>query len=848
MDLKFLLGRALENISRLFSFVPVSLLFLAFFAGLGNFTKVQADGMFVAPKFVWDKHKDINEPTQKAIIVYDGGREDLILQVKYEGPVSEFGWLIPVPNLPTVQKGSMKCFYELSQYTQKLWEPPVYGNAVKSLSMAAGGDEDEQPEPVKVIEIKTIGAYEIAVLATKDTGALEKWLEANDFSFPANATDVIDSYVKRQWYFVAAKVNLKQGAMGLVSSALKLPAGELNPLQISFASDKCVFPLKISSANGTPSEIQVYVLSPEPLLEKTMLEKKLPEIYTNDLAWAEKRALQFEESRGNLRNIQRRVMGGGVPDNSPLTSDEETMAEGIKKSLMPTPDELAPFVMVTKADLPETSQWISRLADKSWWLTKQTWTFRPEEMRDLEFEPAFSAFADLLGTKYGYYADASLTSLGTESIPTILAAMQSTNSTVRVCAAQIFASKYGGYRSDSWNEHVMYDSRFTDAATAWLKDSEPEVRRAGIMVLTSNWKPEFAELLIPILRDKDAEVRQLTTAMLGSFRFADDMKKHSPLFRQMLEDQNPEIQGDALQILQHLHMVIPREDLVAFFKSSDWRALNAARAQLQEQGEKLSDDDAMILLQNSSPVAEMLGLAILNQNPEKKSVELALPLLRDPDEIVRLKAAQTLRALTGQQFTEDQADDWAKWWTENKTAFVAQLQPEESRALPDGQAYHERGCEYYDRQIFTESLADFRKSCELGSEVQDYSYYRIWLIRTRSSEKEAATQDLVAYLKNRKAQNPPDWPLQVGRFLADQITEADFLKAAADENSKTDHEQHCEAYFYAGSKRLIANDQTGAADFFKKCLGTGVTTFEEYHSAEAELNASSLNNPAATDN
>ncbi len=81
-----------------------------------------ADGMFVVPKFVWDKHKDINEPTQKAILVYDAGREDLILQVKYEGPVDEFGWLIPVPNLPTVQKGSMKCFYELSKYTQQHFE------------------------------------------------------------------------------------------------------------------------------------------------------------------------------------------------------------------------------------------------------------------------------------------------------------------------------------------------------------------------------------------------------------------------------------------------------------------------------------------------------------------------------------------------------------------------------------------------------------------------------------------------------------------------------------------------------------------------------------------------------
>jgi len=87
--------------------------------------KSSADGCFVAPKFVWDKHKDINEPTQKAIIVYDAGQEDLILQVKYEGPTDEFGWLIPVPNLPAVSKSSMKCFYELSQLCKERATKPA---------------------------------------------------------------------------------------------------------------------------------------------------------------------------------------------------------------------------------------------------------------------------------------------------------------------------------------------------------------------------------------------------------------------------------------------------------------------------------------------------------------------------------------------------------------------------------------------------------------------------------------------------------------------------------------------------------------------------------------------------
>ncbi len=215
-----------------------------------------ADGCFVAPKFVWNKHKDINEPTQKAILIYDGGREDLILQVKYEGPVDEFGWLIPVPNLPTVQLGAMKCFYELSQYTQRLWEPPVSGSSeVMTSGNSAGAGGPPEP-PVKVIEIKTVGAYEFAVLSTKDSAALGTWLEANQFYFPTNKTDVLNGYIKQQWFFVAVRINSSKNSVFEVhttprqaqkeqlandSTQLKLASGELNPLQISFDSDRCVF-------------------------------------------------------------------------------------------------------------------------------------------------------------------------------------------------------------------------------------------------------------------------------------------------------------------------------------------------------------------------------------------------------------------------------------------------------------------------------------------------------------------------------------------------------------------------------------------------------------------------------
>jgi len=652
---------------------------------------LQADGMFVVPKFVWDKHKDINEPTQKAILVYDAGREDLILQVKYEGPVDEFGWLIPVPNLPTVQKGSMKCFYELSQFTQQRFESvPQPMSAGLALDKSARTLEP----PVKVIETKTVGAYEIAVLSTKDAGALANWLEANQFYFPTNKTDVLDAYVKQQWYFVAAKINLvKSDGFQLVTASpksretpkssyspalKKLANGELNPLQISFASDRCVFPLKISSVNDKPTEVQVYVLSPEPLLERAMLEKKLPLIYSNDVVRATTAAQRQEEFLQHQRNRTIRFMGGTASANSPLSAEAEEAIQKVSETFFTSPDELLPFVKVTETDLPECSKWIPRLADKSWWLIKQTWTFRPEEMDDLEFEPALAYFAEALGSKYGYFAATSLTPFGSDAVPVILAAMQSTNPTVRVNTAGNFNGRYWGYGSTGYR--ALRDPRFTEAALTWLKDPEPAVRYAGAQMLTdyANLHPENAESFVALLRDQDAMVRRAAVSDLLRLQ-RDSLEKFIPDFQQMLKDKDPGAQSSGLEMLQRLRVEIPREELLPFFRSSDWRVLNLACSQMREHDGKISDDDALILVQNPEPVARLLGLNALSQNPEKESVELALPLLRDPDEMVRLKAAQTLRLLTGQHFTEDQLDEWIKWWTGNKTNLVVQLHPDELR-------------------------------------------------------------------------------------------------------------------------------------------------------------------------
>ncbi len=624
----------------------------------------QADGCFVAPKFVWNKHKDINEPTQKAIMVYDAGREDLILQVKYDGPVEEFGWLVPIPNLPTVQKSSMQCFYELSRYTQQHFESR---NAIPGAAGVASLDrDDEKAGPVKVVETKTVGAYEVAVLSTKDAAALENWLVANGFSFPPDKAGALNAYVKQHWYFIAARIRLGKGNAFQITTGTprqvpamqsdvkeKLAAGELHPLQISFASDWCVFPLAISSVNGRPSEVQVEVLSDKPLMEKGLFEKKLPEAYRRD---REQAAINAEDLRQMRLSQLKREYGDPPP---PLTITDERRIQRMRKTPAALRDDLPPFIQVAKADLPDCRRQIPLLAGKSWWLTKQTWTFQPTEMHDLEFQAAISVLAGKLGTDYGYLTAEGLASLGTEAVPALIDALQSKNPVVRLQAASVITR--------------LHDPRLARCLPGLFMDPEPEVRMNAALAAQDNWNPVFVEPLIGRFRDSDDEVRQAATACLA--QHTGDTSRYVPVFRAMLKEPNPEIKASALRMLINLQEKFSREELLQFAAIPQEEVVGMAVAKLGNT--TISCDEAVPLLHNPESLARVFGLNALLQNANTQSVDLALPLLNDPNVFVKKRVAATLRVLTGQHFPPDQPRQWEQWWAANRAAFTVTIHPEE---------------------------------------------------------------------------------------------------------------------------------------------------------------------------
>ena len=646
----------------------------AWLLGIGH---ARADGCFV---FHWDKQKDINEPTQKAIILHDKGREDMVLQVKYEGPAEDFGWLIPVPGLPEVRKGSMDCFYELSRLTQRQFH--------EGKSTHRGGYGMGRDEEVNIIEVKTVGAYEVAVLSTTNAASLGAWLDAHHFSFPKDKQDVLDGYVKKQWYFVAAKIDPTQNGFVLQqalpkkepdqmaisqSARQQLANGELHPLVISFRSEKCVFPLAISAVNGKPSEVSLYLLSSEPLADRTIFDKKFANDSRELADWIQKDAESYKAIEDNQwwNEFEERLEPLGVwiardgrllatrgddpADPLPVSALQSLiMPREVSRVIGPDPmtfvgGGLVKSIQVGPKDLATCREELPRLTGESWWLTKEVEVFAPEEMRDLKFEPVVPLLKGKLGTSGGLIAANYLLWSGRYTVPDVLAGAKSSNSFER--------------RWSAWAMSKMDGTLLAAAVPALLEDEDTETRLNACIAAAHKWNAAFVPSLTKLLGDSKEDGRIQKVAWLTLKDHWSDSE--IPLYRKMIEE-------DCLASSEAINTLFSRrkfskETLIHFFCSTNLPVVSSAYTELWNGN--LSLDEIEPLLTNSLAGARIMGVRSLTRIGDKRSVDRIVAMLRDPNDAIRWQTRCKLRLLTGQKLGPEPAA-YEKWWAENKDNYT----------------------------------------------------------------------------------------------------------------------------------------------------------------------------------
>jgi hypothetical protein len=203
-------------------------------------TNVFAVGAFFVPK------ADGSQVTMlgaRAFVYRNGMKEDLILQVGFSGDATDFAWVIPVPAQPQVKTADPVIFDELYSILNPLILPPN------------GSSNSATQKRAKLLPIKPVSVRDVKVIPPIEQGALAKWLSDNHYEAPSAAYDLLTDYYKRGWYYIVVRIRTsKQDGSRWIE-----------PLRITFDSQRASVPARLSTLNSKPFVTQIYVAADVPV-------------------------------------------------------------------------------------------------------------------------------------------------------------------------------------------------------------------------------------------------------------------------------------------------------------------------------------------------------------------------------------------------------------------------------------------------------------------------------------------------------------------------------------------------------------------------------------------------------
>ncbi|MET8446302.1 DUF2330 domain-containing protein [Streptomyces sp. NPDC005209] len=243
-------------------------------------------GWLVAPAYacgcgamVPDARQRIAVSSEVSVLRWDGRQEQIVMRLTVVGDADRAAWIMPVPHRATVDLGDPALFDELSatvapahRTRHHFW--PQSGD----WPLSSGGDTAEAPPAagasgpsgVDVVGRQRLGPFDVARLTATDPGALDGWLRANGFAFPDRLKGALQPYIDRHWEYVAVRLAPKTAGTAL--------QGELDPLHLTFAADRPVYPMRLSHLARTPQSLGLYVLADHRMEPRTAIGGDRPRV------------------------------------------------------------------------------------------------------------------------------------------------------------------------------------------------------------------------------------------------------------------------------------------------------------------------------------------------------------------------------------------------------------------------------------------------------------------------------------------------------------------------------------------------------------------------------------------
>ena len=236
-------------------------------------------------------------PYQHALLMFDEGKETLILQSKFStagksAPDAALGWVVPTPAVPELDSMKSEQALQLFLHLRLSSRPNVTkiplsliisllavvafvvicrAKKVRTIYLLGGiicwlmlallltpmiFQFGTRESGIDVIHEREVGIYQAKVIQAADSSSLIAWLNEGGFQFQSSEQPVLDDYLKRGWVFVVAKVKPEERRkMGDTYEGMP------DPLILRFESRTPVYPLALTGTTGMATEVTLYVLS-----------------------------------------------------------------------------------------------------------------------------------------------------------------------------------------------------------------------------------------------------------------------------------------------------------------------------------------------------------------------------------------------------------------------------------------------------------------------------------------------------------------------------------------------------------------------------------------------------------
>jgi hypothetical protein len=198
----------------------------------------------------------IFEPTQRALIAWNGQEEILILSTDLRASrATKVLEVMPFPAEPRVTKGDVAVFRRaVKLINSKIVHPMFEAAVVQGTSRAAA----DSPPPGEITFHERIGAHDVAVARVLNSDGFVEWVNGflkrasvENPVIPARLRSVVQEYLDDGFRWFAFDV-----------VALENRFKTLEALQYRFPTSALFYPVKISRSNRGQTSMELLVLSP----------------------------------------------------------------------------------------------------------------------------------------------------------------------------------------------------------------------------------------------------------------------------------------------------------------------------------------------------------------------------------------------------------------------------------------------------------------------------------------------------------------------------------------------------------------------------------------------------------